>query len=158
MYVYLHTYFYIQIQVCMYIHIIYSDIFALFLTLSMFSLSYSLLAFVRIFTDVFIVILINDMYWVFTNHGYFSCYNITMHLPWNWIIAVSANVMCCLYPTINKVYIIWDFYTYTYIVVSDLILSHDENMWSLTLKTKSCHNFVATDGAGSCHNDNIWYQ
>ena len=55
-----------------------------------------------------IAILITEMNCVFTDHDYFSCYKHDVSLCFleSRIIAVSANVFCWLYPTINKVYLI----------------------------------------------------
>ena len=55
-----------------------------------------------------IAILITEMNCVFTDHDYFSCYKHDVSLCFleSRIIAVSANVFCLLYPTINKVYLI----------------------------------------------------
>ena len=55
-----------------------------------------------------IAVLITEMNCVFTDHDYFSCYKHDVSLCFleSRIIAVSANVFCGLYPTINKVYLI----------------------------------------------------
>ena len=53
-----------------------------------------LVAFTKISYDIFIVILITEMYGVFINHDYSPVVNMKfMFLPLSRIIAVSANVI-----------------------------------------------------------------
>ena len=98
---------------CMYVYIcvsylIFQDIFLWFMCfIDIFNSSYFALLCKSLLT-ITIAILITEMNCVFTDHDYFSCYKHDVSLCFleSRIIAVSANVFCWLYPTINKVYLI----------------------------------------------------
>ena len=79
-------------------------------------------SFMQILLTITIAILITEMNWIFTkHHSLLHCYKHDVSLCFleSRIIAASANVFCWLYPTINKVYLIW-----SYLILSHHITSH----------------------------------